>query len=355
MILGQSNNYSDKVSTHIELPKDTLLLGEPAFFHFVLNNNSEESIYVEEGGDYRSGRKISFNVYIISSENDTLKKRELWGAMGGLIGFHEIKANESRKFKLFLPMWGDIEKADNYKLSVSKNFRIANHNPFLSKKRRNKNIEIVPKESSIQLPVIDNQKELGNFIATMIEEIKEETQGRQADYNGFKIDEGRYISLSEKLSEYLRIISELKDDRITPFLIDCYWNNEHLTVNRTINYLSSYSKSKDVLEVLIDASNGEDNSRHEIFEDSISFSWSSGYTRQIALLSIMKFEEDKAIDFLVSKKNDEFPHERYMILIRAKYLMNNENRLRIYHAFEDDEHLAIAKKAKEELELIKKE
>jgi hypothetical protein len=122
-----------------------------------------------------------------------------------------------------------------------------------------------------------------------------------------------------------------------------------------INYLSSHPKGEEVLNVLIHASNGEDNSRHQIFEDSISFSWSSGYTRQVALLSIMKFHEDKAIDYLVSKKNDEFPHERYMILIRAKFLMSKEDRLRIYHAFADDEHLAVAKKAKEELELMEKE
>lgn len=138
-------------------------------------------------------------------------------------------------------------------------------------------------------------------------------------------------------------------------MIDCYKNNEHFTQNRTINYLSQYPSSDEVLELLINASNGVDNSKHEIFEDSISFSWSSGYTRKVALLSIMKFKDEKAINYLISKKNDEFPHERYMILIRAKYLMDKEDRLNIYHAFKDDEHTAVARKAKEELELIKKE
>ncbi|TXB56375.1 hypothetical protein FRY97_21845 [Phaeodactylibacter luteus] len=355
LMFGQSNNFAEKVSTYIELPKDTLLLGEPAFFNYVLKNNSDESIYVEEGGDYRSGRKISFNVYIISSDNDTLKKRELWGAMGGRIGFHEIKAKESRKFKLFLPMWGDIERADNYKLSVSKKFRIAKSNPFLSRKTNYDNTEIVPKESSILLPVIDNQEELGNFIYEMIEDIKEETKGRVIEGPGFKTGERTYKPMSERLAEYLRIIHELKDDRIVPFLIDCYNNNEYFTRNRAINYLSRYPNNENVLEVLIDASNGADNSKYEIFEDSISISWSSDYTRQVALLSIMKFKDEKAINYLVSKNDDDFPHERYMILIRAKFLMSEEDRLRIYHAFEDDEHLAVVKKAKEELELMNKE
>lgn len=353
LMFSQSNNYHEIVSTHIELPKDTLLLGEPSFFHYVLNNNSNESIYVEEGGDYRSGRKISFVVYIISSENDTLKKRQLFGAMGGFIGFHEVKPYESRKFKLFLPMWGEIEKADTYRLSVSKDFRIAPSNPFPS--HGHSKTEVVPKESSITLPVVDNKDELGDFITNMIQEIKAETKGRVIAGSNFKTGDRKYRPVSEKLSEYLRILGELKDDRIVPFLIDCYHNNEHFTQNQTINYLSQFPNNRNVLEVMFDASNGLDNSKHKIFKDSISFSWSSSYTRQIALQTIMKINDEKAINFLTSKKNDDFPHERYMILIRAKYFMEKENRLKIYQAFMDDEHLAVAKKAKKELELMKKE
>lgn len=337
---------------HIELPKDTFLLGEPFFFNYVLKNNSNESIYVEEGDEYISGMSISFNIYIISSDNDTLKKRELWGISGRIDGFHEIKPHESRKLKLFLPRWVYIEKADNYKLIFSKIFRIAPSNPSLSGDYAK--VENVPKESSISLPVIDNQAKLGDFIANMVKEIKAETHGIQADCNGVETVEGT-STLSEKFSEYLKIIEELKDDRIVPFLIESYNNHEHFTDILTINYLSKYPNSEGVLEVLIRASSGEDNSKHEIFKDSINFWWSAGYTRQVALLSIMKCKDEKAIDYLISKKNDEFPHERYVILIRARYLLDKEDRLRIYHAFEDDEHIAVAKKAKEELELMKKE
>ncbi len=354
-LFSQSNRYPDQISTYIELPKDTLLLGEPAFFHYVLENNSDASIYVEEGGDYRSGRKISFNVHIISSDKDTLEKRKLWGFMGGLVGFHEIKPNESRKFKLFLPMWGDIEQADNYTLSVSKNFTIAESNPFLSTKKDDIYTEIVPKKSSIALPIIDNPKQLGDFIFKMIEDIKKETKGRIIEGSGFKTGEQTYQSISDKLSEYLRIISELEDERIVPFLIDCYIQKEHFSQNRVINYLSKYPNSENVLEILIDAANGIDNSKYKILGDSISISWSSGYTRQNALKTILKSENEHAIDFLISKKNDAFPHERYMILIQAKHLLNKERRLRIYQAFMDDKHSAVAKKAKEELEFMGKE
>lgn len=353
LTFSQSNNYAEKISTHIELPNNTLLLGEPSFFNYVLNNNSEESIFVEEGGDYRSGRKISFQVYIISSKNDTLKKKELFGAMGGFIGFHEIEPQQSRKFKLFLPMWGEIEKADIYKLSVSKKFKIAPSNPYLSNDYSK--TEVVPKEANITLPVIDDKSELGDFIFNMIQEIEAETKGRKIKNSGFKTGERSYQPISEQLSEYLRIIRELKDDRIVPFLIDSYNNNKHFSRKQTISYLSHYPNSKGVLEVLINASNGVDNSKYEILEDSISISSSSEYTRQNALKAIMRFKNKKAIDFLISKKNDDFPHERYMILSRARYIMEKEDRLKIYSAFEDDKHLAVAKKAKNELELMKKE
>ena len=55
-LIGQQLGLAKRVSTQIELRKDTILLGEPMYFQVVITNISEDIIYVEEGGDYRGGR-----------------------------------------------------------------------------------------------------------------------------------------------------------------------------------------------------------------------------------------------------------------------------------------------------------
>lgn len=156
---GQTVDYSSCVSTHIEMPKDTLLLGEPSFLYFVLSNHSDAPVFVEEGGDYRSGRKISFEVFIITPEHDTLPWPELWGDMGGFVGYQKILPGESRKFKLFLPKWGKMETPGPYRLSVSKPFKIAPFNPF--QREDYSQIQVVPKTSTTTFTVIDSPERLG--------------------------------------------------------------------------------------------------------------------------------------------------------------------------------------------------
>jgi len=352
-LLGQLSDYSNKISTHIELLRDSIFVGQPIFIEYVLTNNSNKSIFVEEGGDYRSGRKNSFEVYIINSNNDTLRKRDLWGFMGGLMTYHEIKPKASRKFKLFLPMWGNITNADNYKLSVSKDFPIAPSNPFIVNDFSI--AEKVPKKSIISLPVVEDSIGLGEFISTMVKEIKAETKGRIIEGSKFKSGEHTYKSISPKLLEYQRIISELKDERIVPFSIECYIEEQHYSKNRVVNYLTQFPNNNEAFEILIAAAQGKDNSKYDLFEDSIGIYWSSSYTRQVALQAIMNSQNKKAIDFLFSKKNDEFPHERIAILTRAKGIMKSEDRLKLYEAFYGDSHKAVAKKARMELELFEKE
>ncbi len=340
--IGQETGCDNKVSTHIELRKDTLLLGEPAFFEYVINNDSDEPIFVEEGGDYRSGRKISFSVFIISADNDTLKIRELWGAMGGLIGFNEVMPRQSRKFKLFLPMWGGIEKPGKYRLVASKKFRIAPENPFL--KEDYSKVQVVPKESTTSFIVIDDNERLGEFIEHLVTEIKNETKGRST-----------YQSTNERTYEHSRIVAEIADERIVPFLVESFREKKHMERAKVIRLLSKFSSNDIAFETLKYVAQGTENSKCFVSEDSINVVWSSGNIRQTAIQGIVKRNDEKAVEYLTAKKDDGYPCERYVILIRAKLFMSESNRIRIYNAFLSDKNQAVRRKAKEEYEKMKKE
>ena len=43
--VAQTIQYKDVVSTHVELAKDTVLLGEPFFLYFVINNHSKDWLF----------------------------------------------------------------------------------------------------------------------------------------------------------------------------------------------------------------------------------------------------------------------------------------------------------------------
>ena len=325
-------------------------MGEPTYFEYVLNNHSNKPFFVEEGGDYRSGRKISFKVLIIYSENDTLKKRELWGAMGGYLTYKKVLPKESRKFKLFLPVWGDIEKPGTYKLVVSKKFKIAPESPF--HKKDNPEIQIVPKESTTTFTVIKDKKRMWEYIDTLVASIKKETRGRIISGGGFKPGEKSYKPLSRELTERLRYLNEIKDERIVPFFVECFREKKHLNAAKANSLLAQFPQNDLAFETLKYAAQGEVNSKCYVTEDSISIVWTSGDIRQTALLGIMKRNDDSAVDFLNAKINDDYPCERYMIVLTAKNRMSESNTMKIYKNFLNDKHKAVRRRAKEELEML---
>lgn len=346
-LFSQSNNYADKVSTHIEFAKDTLLLGEPSFFYYVLTNNSKKSIFIEEGGDYRSGRKVSFNVFIISSENDTLTRQGNLGAWGGFIKFHKIKPKESRKFKLFLPMWGDIEEANNYTISVSKNFKISPFDPFPTKGYSK--VEVVPKESTKKLYVVENYEKLGVFIENLINEIREEDHLSAVRWEAKGRDKNKR-SIAYKVRPLQRVVLKLTDDRIVPFLIESYnFYDPKIFSYSAFDQLLKFSDNNDVLQILKDATLVPDDTGCELPDDDLSTIWSCEKRRREALIGIMQSKNKTAMEFLLSKKYSDYPDERYLILDKAKYFLTKEERSRIYNAFKNDLHEIIAKKAKEEV------
>jgi len=67
-LMGQQLGLAKRVSTHIELRKDTILLGEPMYFQVVITNISDDIIYVQEGGDYRGGRPETFRVLALTEK-----------------------------------------------------------------------------------------------------------------------------------------------------------------------------------------------------------------------------------------------------------------------------------------------
>jgi hypothetical protein len=103
------------------------------------------------------------------------------------------------------------------------------------------------------------------------------------------------------------------------------------------------------------AAQAPEQSRCFVTEDSIGYAVSGGDIRPEAIRGIMQRNDTKAVDFLVAKKDDGYPCEREVILIRAKRALSKANRATIYRAYMTDRHKVVRRVAKEEYEKMLKE
>lgn len=329
----------------IKIYSDTILLGEPFYADFILYNNSGDNLYIEEGGDYRSGRLTSFDLNIILNNGDTLPRKEIWGAMGGRIGFQEFYDDSIKVYEHFIPMWCEITEPGKYILNASKNFR-------LTKDRsddyfKTKNIATIKEGTFEEFIVVNDSIKLGRFIDSLTSEIKKETKGRIVEGIGFKLSENSKGIITERLAKNIRKIDYIKDERIIPFLIESYEFNENIPQYKSVYNLTKFSSNRDAFQVLLNAAQTESNSKCFVNEDSISITWTIEDIRQRALIGILKSSIEGSIDFLVSKLNDNFPEERYMLLLVSHSELPFSDAKKLYTAYLNDNHNAVRKKAQE--------
>ena len=348
-LFGQGFGHAARVTTHIELQQDTILLGEPMYFNYVINNISDDVIYVKEGGDYRCGRPETFNVLALTEKNDTVDRREWFTVYGGgMVGFRKILPKQSRKFELFLTSWVEIQKPGTYKLLASKNFHIAFENPFATEDVSYENVEIVPKEASTMLVVVEDYAGLGVFVDALVKEVKDRTDEQSADEKANRV-------VNESLGKKIKMIEDINDSRIIPFLVESYQENRYIRPSMAIRLLSKFSQEASAFETLQRAAQSAEPSRCFVSEDSIGFAVGGDDVRPIAIDGIMKRDDQKALDFLIAKKDDTYPCERMTMLIRAPRVLSKSNRKILYKAYMTDQHKVVRLVAREAYEAMLKE
>jgi hypothetical protein len=353
-LIGQQLGLAHRVSTHIELRKDTILLGEPMYFQVVITNISDDNIYVEEGGDYRGGRPEKFRVLALTEKNDTVDARDWPGVGGGgFVVFEKILPRQSRKYELFLTSWVEIQKPGTYKLVASKDFHLALNGSIRSENYAQ--IEIVPKASSATLVVVEDYAGFGVFMEALFKEIRDITNGHIIEGGYYWINEGEREMVTKMLTEKIEMIHDINDPRIIPFLAESYRKNKYISQATAIRLLSKFSNEDTAFAVLKLAAQAPEESRCLVSEDSIYFVVYGGDIRPEAIRGIMQRNDSKAVDFLVAKKDDGYPCERETILRRARWYLSKANRATIYKAYMTDNHKVVRRVAKEEYEKMLKE
>ncbi|MEM9847903.1 MAG: hypothetical protein AAF847_08430 [Bacteroidota bacterium] len=325
--------------------------------NFIIKNKYRKPLFIKEGGDYRSGRQISFDLTIIAPSGDTIERPKIWGAMGGRVWYHKLMPNEERTYKLSLPVWGKFKEAGKHEIFISKTFVISPTSLYERWDKQQKfyrSVETAYKASNRTIFIKEDQQALHRLIDNLIEYIKIETEGRVTSPSGYRVNETTMRSVSDSLSNSIYLFQFIEDEHVIPFITEAFKENKYLPKTILLYMLSKFVGNQEAFETLLHAAQGASSTESKISENSITIIRTASDIRQSALGIIMKFDDKAALDFLIDKQHDNFPEERYYILERAQYFMSKNNALQIYKAYLDDTHAAVRSLAMKKLSQSRK-
>lgn len=114
--------------------KKTILLGEPIYLDFIVNNRSSRDLRLLFGGDYRNrlGRPNRFSVEAIRADGKHVPVPDAGQTRGGMIGARELPANGRYIRKLFLPNWARITQPGEYTVVCRRTLKLGEHGIVVS-------------------------------------------------------------------------------------------------------------------------------------------------------------------------------------------------------------------------------
>ena len=159
--LASAGEWSIKATLAPE--KSVIMVGEPTFLTYSLENTGDSDAWVIEGGDYRNelGRPERFKVSAVDEHGAAARSPKVGVTMGGFVTSVKIPAHGKYTAELFLPAWAIFEKPGLYILSAKRTLN-------LSRKSSNfdeRNTAAVPTGVSCELLVVStNHERMGALI-----------------------------------------------------------------------------------------------------------------------------------------------------------------------------------------------
>lgn len=119
-----------QIEIRLKPDKETLMLGEPTFLSFEVENLSSQDLCLGVGGDYRNnlGRPDSFKVSVTGQDGKAVPQPEVIG-LGGFSGCARVPARGTHVIKLFLPHWATFEEVGAYTVNVRRRMAFFNYEP----------------------------------------------------------------------------------------------------------------------------------------------------------------------------------------------------------------------------------
>ena len=157
--------------------KKTILLGEPIYLDFIVDNGSSQNLSLLVGGDYRNnlGRPNRFSVEATRADGEPVPVPDAGQTRGGMIVPKKLPANGRYIRKLFLPNWARITQPGEYTVVCRRTLKLGEHGIVVSDLLE-KSIDVdVVVEASIRVVPYDNEK-MGLIVARLGDQMRSESE-----------------------------------------------------------------------------------------------------------------------------------------------------------------------------------
>jgi hypothetical protein len=115
-----------KIGVAVVPDSPTIMLGEPAWLSFKVQNLSGENLQVVAGGDYRNalGRPNSFKVRVSDEQGRAVPQPKIDFEHGGMMWPAPLPAKSNYVFRLFVPDWARFERPGAYTFACERTLQL---------------------------------------------------------------------------------------------------------------------------------------------------------------------------------------------------------------------------------------
>lgn len=112
----RTNQISDAIKIILLPDKQEIMVGEPIYLSFQVQNQSARDLQTIQGGDYRNqlGRPESYAITVSDKQGKRCPVVDAGPTKGGMIGPQKIPANGTWTRRLFLPNWVNLNDPGEY-------------------------------------------------------------------------------------------------------------------------------------------------------------------------------------------------------------------------------------------------
>lgn len=309
--------------------KPTVMLGEPLFLSFKVQNHSDIDLQVLVGGDYRNalGRPNSFTVAVTNADGKSVPQPSAGMSFGGLFGPQKLPAKGNYSFSLFLAHWATIKEPGIYSVVAQRTLRIGKYTGNWDFKDKADNVEA---QASTQIEVVPQDKEkMGALISNLGDTIM-----------GVDIDKAEAAAYR---------LSAINDERVIPIFIKALDRRNYDLKYKSLRALEKY----DTDEAFQGLKKGMETQGKDIAGAAtpVVAAEVAGLIRNTAAWSLSNSRNPQALPFLISKRHDS----EYGVRLRVVQVLNrvpSAQAIPILQEMARDTNKSVSDEAKRYLEML---
>lgn len=211
-----------QIETVLVSEKSAIMLGEPVYLSFVVQNHSDEDLQVLVGGDYRNalGRPESFTVTVVRADGKSVPQPIAGPGFGGICGPQRIPARGKYVFSLFLPHWATFQEAGRYTITARRTLQLSKYVRGQWDYREKTNDVAAQASTNIEV-VPQDQSKMGEIIASLGSTML-----------------GKSYDQAESAA---RTLTYIEDERTIPYFVKAFETKSYSRKFTALNALSRFS------------------------------------------------------------------------------------------------------------------